>query len=84
MNEYKHVEETLLKFFYGECTLTEMKEVHQKLCDSQECQEYLENITELLRFLRSADDDTVEAVSWDDLRARFDQVLHLIDEPPVA
>lgn len=81
MSRDAHLEESLLKFFYGECSIDELKEIHRELCDSEECHEYLDSIAELLSLLKSTEEAAVvERVSWDDLKCKFDRVISVIEK----
>jgi hypothetical protein len=81
MSRDAHIEESLLKFFYGECTVDELKDIHRELCDSEECYEYLESIAELLRLLKSAEEAAkTEQVNWDNLKSKFNRVLSVIEK----
>jgi hypothetical protein len=79
MSKDPRVEEALLKFFYGECSVDELQAIHREICDSDECQRYLEQVRDLLYFLKSAESAQQEkSVNWDDLRSKFDKVLTLL------
>lgn len=80
MSKGAHIEESLLKFFYGECTMDELKEIHRELCDSEECHAYLDSIAELLHLLKKAEDTSkVDQVRWEDLKNKFDKVIAIIE-----
>ncbi len=81
MSKGAHIEESLLKFFYGECTMDELKEIHRELCDSEECHTYLNSIADLLHLLKKAEDSSiVDQVRWEDLKNKFDKVLAVIKD----
>lgn len=75
-----HIEETLLKFFYGECTMEELKLVHKELCDDDKCHEYLQKVRELLRVLRESEaSEAGSPASWDDVKGAFEQVSRILE-----
>ena len=77
----EHIEETLLKFFYGECSIDELKRVHRELCDDDACHEYLQKMRELLSVLREAEEaGEREPASWEEINGAFEQVSKLLGE----
>ncbi len=75
----EHIEETLLKFFYGECTVEELKLIHKELCSNDNCHEYLQKVRELLLVLREIETaDEVGKAGWEDVKGAFEQVSKLL------
>ena len=80
MSKNPRVEEALLKFFYGECSAKEFEELNEELGDSDECRSYLEQVSELLHFLKSADAGVKDkSLDWDQLKSKFDGVLDALE-----
>lgn len=75
----EHIEETLLKFFYGECTVEELKLIHKELCNNDNCHEYLQKVRELLLVLREIEiAEEGRKADWEDVKGAFEQVSKIL------
>ena len=79
-----NIEEALLKFFYGECTPEELREVQEELCTNDDCHEYLEKIGELLRLLRSSSEESVTPLDWAEVKERYNRLVGIVERGKVT